>query len=294
VRVVIIGTVQFTLNILQFICQQDVNLVGVVTGESNSKNTDYVDLSPFCDKNKIACYKTNNINSQESVEWIQSKEADVIFCLGWSRLIKLHLLSITPLGVIGYHPSLLPENRGRHPLIWALVLGLKETGSTFFFMDEGADTGDILSQEKIAISIEDDASSMYAKIVQKAKEQLVMVIASLKDGSYKRIQQNHDLANNWRKRGQYDGQIDWRMDALSIYNLIRGLGRPYAGAHFIVNGEEKKVWRSSVEHIKNMDNIEPGKVMNIAGNKLTIKCGADCITLYDVEPIPTLSVGDYL
>ena len=52
------------------------------------------------------------------------------------------------MGILGYHPSLLPFNRGRHPIIWALALGLKETGSTFFFMDENADTGDIVSQKK--------------------------------------------------------------------------------------------------------------------------------------------------
>ena len=59
------------------------------------------------------------------------------------------ILDLAPLGIIGFHPAALPRNRGRHPIVWALVLGLEETASTFFFMDKGADTGDILSQEKI-------------------------------------------------------------------------------------------------------------------------------------------------
>jgi len=56
-------------------------------------------------------------------------------------------LDLPHLGVIDFHPAALPANRGRHPIIWALVLGLQETASTFFFMDEGADSGDIISQE---------------------------------------------------------------------------------------------------------------------------------------------------
>jgi methionyl-tRNA formyltransferase len=63
------------------------------------------------------------------------------FCLGWSNLLKAEILKAAPLGVIGFHPAALPANRGRHPLIWALGLGLDETATTFFFMDKGADRG---------------------------------------------------------------------------------------------------------------------------------------------------------
>ena len=69
------------------------------------------------------------------------------------------------MGVIGYHPAALPKNRGRHPLIWALVLGLKKTASSFFIMDERADSGDVISQEEIIINDDDDASSLYAKMI---------------------------------------------------------------------------------------------------------------------------------
>ena len=51
--------------------------------------------------------------------------------LSSSNLIKKELLNLTPLGVIGFHPSLLPQNKGRHPLIWAKALGLKKSGTTF-------------------------------------------------------------------------------------------------------------------------------------------------------------------
>ena len=63
-----------------------------------------------------------------------------------------------------FSPGLTPQNRGRHPIIWTLALGLCETGSTFFFMDEGADSGDILSQKKITILPEDNAGSLYQKL----------------------------------------------------------------------------------------------------------------------------------
>jgi len=293
-KVIVVGNVIFTLEMLQVIYQQDVEIVGVVTGDRSLENSDYVDIQPFCKNNAIPCYQTNDINSSESVRWIESKQADIIFCLGWSRLIKSQVLNLTPMGVIGYHPSLLPENRGRHPLIWALVLGLKETGSTFFFMDEGADSGDIVSQERVKISILDNAETLYTKVIKIAKQQLITTVQLLISGEYYREHQDHELANSWRKREERDGEIDWRMSAQSIHNLIRGLTHPYVGAHFIVLGDKYKVFNSCIMVMKEVDNIEPGKVISCDTEGLIVKCGEGCIKLLNISPKPKLSVGDYL
>ena len=91
-----------------------------------------------------------------------------------SRLLKEEILSIAPFGVVGFHATALPANRGRHPIIWALVLGLSETASTFFFMDEGADSGDILSQYKLSISENDNAESLYKKVIKVASVQQLL------------------------------------------------------------------------------------------------------------------------
>ena len=76
------------------------------------------------------------------------------------------------MGIVGYYPAALPSNRGRHPLIWALVLCLTETASTLFFMDEGADSGDILDQRQVSILPSDDAKSLYQRITQVAISQI--------------------------------------------------------------------------------------------------------------------------
>jgi methionyl-tRNA formyltransferase len=293
-KVVVIGAVRFTLEMLKVMHTKGVDIYGVVTVSNNSINSDYIDLAPFCDENKIQYYKTDDINSYQAIAWIRSLEVDVIFCLGWSRLIKREVLELTPTGVIGYHPAALPKNRGRHPLIWALVLGLDETASTFFFMDEGADTGDILSQEKISITSEDDAGTLYRKMIQTAKAQLLSIIPAFMNGTYKRLPQDHSKANIWRKRRVEDGEIDWRMSACSIHNLVRGLTHPYIGAHFFSGYKEFKVWKSRVSSFEGFENIEPGKVIKINSSILTVRCGFKCIDLLEVEPEIFFRTGEYL
>lgn len=294
-RIVFIGTVEHSLQMLKVIIGEKMKIVGILTADDNGDNSDYADLGPVASHNKIPIMRTRDINSHKVINWIQELSPNVIFCIGWSRLIDKKILQIPSIGVIGYHPAALPLNRGRHPLIWALVLGLKRTSSTFFFMDESADTGDIIDQRQIAINQDDDASTLYKKMVKVARKQIKDILPSLIDGNYNRISQNNLESNVWRKRDNKDGQIDWRMSATSIYNLVRGLTKPYVGAHFVTEGKEYKVWKSRVVSCINTDNVEPGKVIDVNRDRIPcIMCGDDCIELLEVDPVLSTSKGSYL
>jgi methionyl-tRNA formyltransferase len=264
-----------------------------VTKKTSKFNADFRDLTPLCTKNAIPCTYTTDINSAETVEWIKALNPDVIFCFGWSNLLKKELLFLAPLGVIGFHPAALPANRGRHPLIWALVLGLKETASTFFFMKEGADDGDILSQERVVIDDDDDAAVLYQKIVDVAKKQVRAFSKSLANGTYQRIKQDDSKANNWRKRGIADGIIHFSMNAKTIYNLTRALAKPYVGAAYLQNDKEIKIWKT--RPIENHDeNLEYGKVLKVENGVITVKTPDGAIELIEHEFDPLPAKGDYL
>jgi len=292
-NIIFIGTVQFSKTALLKLVQLGCPPSGVITQPSSAFNSDYVSLAPICKQYDIECRFEKNINSLENVEWIKGQKPDVIFCFGWSSLIRQEVLSIPKLGVIGFHPAALPENRGRHPIIWALALGLKETASSFFFMDEGADSGDILSQVPVKINYRDDAASLYDKISQTAMKQIELFIPQLKMGTFPRQHQDHSQSNIWRKRKKKDGRIDFRMSSRSIYNLVRALTKPYIGAHLEYKGLEIKVWETE-EYEYPKPNIEPGKIIFSTSRKLVIKCGEGAIRLikHDFTKLP--EVGEYL
>jgi methionyl-tRNA formyltransferase len=160
-------------------------------------------------------------------------------------------------------------------------------------MNNSADSGDILSQEEIIITSHDDARTLYDKVVQTAMAQIAKFLPQLAKGNFPRIKQNNLLANVWRKRGYADGQIDWRMSAQSIHNLVRGLSLPYAGAHFLLDGKEIKVWKTVII-LDDIKNYEPGKVISRTSGGVVIKCGVDSIELLDTEPKLKGNIGDYL
>ena len=292
-RILFIGAVTFSARILRELILMKSNVVGVCTLRKSEFNSDHENLEPIAERAGIPVLFTSDVNSTESISWINNLGPDVIFCFGWSRLIKSPLLTLPPLGVVGFHPSALPANRGRHPIIWALVLGLKETASSFFFMDEGADSGDLLSQVNIPIDPTDDAGTLYRRVSDVAIEQLREFMPRLVAGEINRIPQDHQLANVWRKRKFEDGIIDWRMAAEDIHNLVRGLTRPYVGAHFDYAGEQIKVWKTAIE-LDSPINLEAGKVLAVYDDSVSIKTGNGTLRLLDYDPKILLKPGDYL
>jgi len=292
-KICFIGSVKFSYEILKELILKKENVVGVITKQESKFNSDYADLSILCKQNNIPYIFVKDVNDLNVINWIKKLNPDVIFCFGWSNLIKKEILSIPHIGVIGYHPTKLPQNRGRHPLIWTLVLGLDKSASTFFFMDEGADSGDILSQKEFNILYNDDAMSLYNKIIKIAKQQIEEFLPLLKSGNFIKIKQDHLKANYWRKRNKKDGEIVFRMDSKAIYNLVRALTKPYVGAHLIYKEEEIKVWKV-IEEKCLIKNIEPGKIIEVKDNTILVKCYDNAIRIIEHEFKHLPKVGEYL
>jgi len=292
-RILIIGTVKFSEIVFLELISMGANVVGVCTSKEPEINSDHVNLKAVADKHKVACLETQDVNDQKSLHWIRKRQPSVIFCFGWSKKIGQNILGIPTIGVIGFHPAMLPINRGRHPIIWALVLGLSETASTFFFMDEGFDSGDILSQSLVPIKRTDDAGILYQRICETAVDQIREFVPRLASGTFSRTKQNESLANSWRKRSFLDGEIDWRMSADSIYDLVRALSKPYVGAHFSFHGDIVKVWSVMVE--KGISrNIEPGKVLDVCEGKILVKAGIHAVWLTSISPEISIKPGIYI
>ena len=294
-RIIFIGCVSFSKSIIETLLKlKKANIVGVITKSSSSFNSDFIDLSHIAIENNIPYKYTKDINSFEILDWIKDLNADIIYCMGWSSLIKENLLNATSKGVIGYHPALLPQNRGRHPIIWSLALGLKKTGSTFFKMDSGADSGDIIIQDEVIIEFDDYALDLYNKLINTAKKQVQIITNKLASSNEKYIIQDNSKANYWRKRTKKDGEINFSSNTLTIFDLIKSLSKPYPGAHILYKNEDFKVWRSKMGD-KYPVNIEPGKVLKISdeGNIL-VKTGDGSIWIIDHEITILPKINSYL
>jgi len=101
--------------------------------------------------------------SPEGIHKLKLHNIDYFFSVHFPYIITREVLEIPKIGTINLHPSYLPYNKGWHTPSWAIY---EETvfGATFHWVDEGIDTGDIISQKKIEILPNDTADSIYKKV----------------------------------------------------------------------------------------------------------------------------------
>ena len=287
-RIIFIGAVDFSRHCLQEVIRDGGEVVAVLTlGKENSNShSDYADFSKITSRHKIPVHKIKNINHSDTVDLIHSFNPDVLFFFGWSQLVSKEVLKIPPKGCIGSHAAMLPRNRGRHPIIWALIEDLKESGLTFFYLDEGIDSGNILWQKSFPITEDDDAASLYEKVKDLAAEGIREFMPQLAKGKVPQIPQDHRLATYWPKRSEKDGEINWLLPTRKIYNLIRALAKPYPGAHTYLHNEKMLIQKAKI-HTSSLPvdtfNLKPGTIFDSNESRFNVKTQDGYLTILEYE-----------
>ena len=292
-RLVVVGSVDFSNRLLKEILLAEGKVVGVVSKFSAGLNADYCDLSPTARLNSIPVHKTDDINDGGSTNFISQLQPDYLICVGWSQLLNSETLKIAKKDNIGYHPTELPFNRGRHPVIWSLALGLEKSASTFFSLRSEPDSGPVFIQDPIMIDRGDDAASLLEKLKETATIQIRLLINQMRNGRLKATKVVAEKGNIWRRRNDVDGSIDFRMHSSTIYNLTRALTRPYVGAHIQIGSKKYRIWRVEEEQF-DLPNIEPGKVLAVKNGNISVKTADGSILLVDHEIVDIVQVGSYL
>lgn len=292
-KIIVIGSVIFSKSIIEYLMRRKIKINGIIGRKSSSFNSDYFDIVNYFKKKDIKSVYTNDINGKKIYSWITKIKPDLIICLGWSKLLKKKILNIPKIGTIGYHPSDLPKNKGRHPIIWSIFLGLNKIASTFFQMNTKADDGKIISKKYLNIKGK-IALEVYNNLIKIAGPQLFNILKNIeKKDKFIFQKQKKRNSNFWRKRNFNDGKIDWRMDASKILFLINSLSYPYPGAHFEYKGQIIKVWKAKMIK-KEEKNFEPGKILNSSRSYPTIKCGKNSLKLLEFKPKILLKKNTYL
>jgi methionyl-tRNA formyltransferase len=179
------------------------------------------------------------------------KKYDLGLLLWWPKIISKELLSATRLGFINTHPSFLPHNRGKHYNFWAIV-EQAPFGVSLHLVDEGIDRGDIVAQESIAYSWEDNGETLYYRAREAMYDLFVKSYPLIRTGDFFRIPQ--DL-----KKGSYHAgseidlasmiQLDHLYTARDLLNRLRARSfSGFQGCRFEDNGRTYEV-RIQIERI---------------------------------------------
>lgn len=207
-------------------------------------------LDDFCQHKNIPLIKCTNVNDDLVIDAIKKNDLDWLFIIGWSQIAEKVLLDAPRLGVLGMHPTLLPEGRGRAAIPWAILKKLPKTGVTLFKLDEGVDTGPIAGQRQIPMTDGITASELYEMVNLAHIELIKEVIPKVFGGQLNLRAQDHLSATVWEGRRPEDGNIDLNGSVWDADRLVRAVTHPYPGAFVIINNIKITIWAARVSDDK--------------------------------------------
>ena len=223
-------------------------------------------LDSFCARKKINLIKCKNINDSNVLDSISNSNIDWLFIIGWSQIAGKNILDKPNKGVLGMHPTLLPEGRGRAPIPWAIIKGLKKTGVTLFKLDVGVDTGLIVKQIEIPINKKEDASSLYEKVKNTHIELMIKTIKLTENKKLYFKKQNENKATYWPIRKPCDAEINLNKSVIEADRLIRAVTKPYPGARLIQNKKKIIIWKAKI----NKGTLNNGPQISFPDGKLDL------------------------
>ena len=260
-------------------------IIGNKRHRQNRKIQPISDIDRFLKAKRVPTFYFDDVNSDSCVRHIRSLNVDLLMCAAYPQIFKLPLLTVTRLGAVNYHPSLLPKYRGAHPIYWVLARGEKSTGLTAHFMTEDVDAGDIIAKLEVPIYVEDDYQSLYKRVISRIPEVIKEAEECLLDGWHKPSPQDAREATYFRSDREIHHRIFWRLQKPEeIWNLVR------AGNAFAFYRNEKIVLHkvqltAGNRNLTNGVVAEPGTIVDVGQDYVSISIGSSCLVIKELSYI---------
>jgi len=225
----------------------------------------------------------NRCRDPQFLERFRTMSPDLAVVVAYGQILPRALLDLVPMGFLNVHASILPQYRGAAPIQWAILNGDTETVVTIMRIDEGLDTGDILTTVSTPILDTDNAQTLHDRLAQLGAPLLLRTIADLRASRIQPRPQPHDHATYARKISRQDSPLDWTAPARTLWNRIRALV-PWPGTSTLLPGCDKptllKVW--AAELIPHAGGA-PGEIIAASNAGIVVACGTDSLRLQMVQ-----------
>jgi methionyl-tRNA formyltransferase len=230
------------LEILSWLKERKENVVGLIVHSPEKQKYGEEIISVFnFPENKI--FYGNSLNEPKTLDAIQTLQPDIAISVYFGYIFKKPFLELFPKGCINLHPALLPYNRGAYPNVWSIIDGTP-AGTTLHYVNDGIDSGDIISQKQIVTNITDTSETLYHRLesasVDLFKEtwpkiltgDIYPVSQSICEGTYHKVNDVDEIDEIDLNRNYNAGEL---------INILRARTfPPHKGAYIIQN--RKKIY----------------------------------------------------
>ncbi|MBI1892061.1 MAG: methionyl-tRNA formyltransferase [Burkholderiales bacterium] len=206
---------------------------------------------------------------------------DVMVVAAYGLILPRSVLEIPKYGCLNIHASLLPRWRGAAPIHRAIEAGDVETGITIMQMDEGLDTGGMLSVQPRPISADDTTGSLHDRLALLGGEMIVEVLRRLARGALLSTPQPENGVTYATKISKEEAALDFTQSAAVLARKIRAFN-PFPGALGLFDTTPIKLWRA--QEIDRAVDAKPGQILVAdAQQGVVVACGSGALRILELQ-----------
>jgi len=280
------GTPEFARKPLACLHESKHDVVAVVTGPNKRSGRGARLLpTPVCEEAErlgLVIHRPASLKDEGFYEALKTYGADLIVVVAF-QILPEKLFTLPPLGSINIHASLLPKYRGAAPINWALINGEKETGLTGFFLKKKVDTGDIILQEKVAITDNDTFDSLSDRLSDLTGPFLLQTLDLIENPKAEPHPQKEERACPAPKIQPFDAMIDFGLPAERVRHFVRGLSSQ-PGAYTFFRGKRVKILSCEVHNSPGQGADAPPGTILPEKRKLLVRCANSVIEVRTLLP----------
>ncbi len=280
-KILFVGMPDMALVCLHKLAAKGINIVGVVPpAKEDPTNKLMVETAQNLGY-EIIDYNIS-LNDKGFLQRIKNLDADLGVVASFNKKLPKELLQLTKDGFINLHPSKLPDYRGGNPYSHVIINGEEESAITLHYMDENYDTGDIISQYRFNLDLNETMGTLFYRTNQMCASMLYEALDYYETHEFPRKPQPKDgnyikaEALSFEKKNTF---IDWSKSAEEVERFIRALN-PFIGAVTFYNGTILRV--NSAYVIQKKHNFTPGTICDTK-NSLKVACGQDILELDSIQ-----------
>jgi methionyl-tRNA formyltransferase len=231
----------------------------------------------------LKIYQPEKIGSATSVAQLKYMKPDLIVVAAYGQILTKEILNLPKYGCLNIHASLLPKYRGASPIHAAIGAGEKQSGVTIMWMDEGLDTGDILSQAAVTLRRHETAQTLHDRLAKIGAEALLKALPLVEMGTAPRVKQDKAKATLTKKLHKEHGHIDWDRPQREIDAHIRAM-TPWPSAYaWIPQESDQKMLKIFTTIISRRAKGKPGEVVRVDKHGILVAAKVGGLLLREVQ-----------
>lgn len=219
--------------------------------------------------------KPKSINADEEVARLRDSGADALCVVAFGQILKPQVLALGP--SLNVHFSLLPRHRGAAPVEHSIIAGDTETGVTIMLMDEGMDTGPIVSRHATEVGAHEDTGALTSRLAAIGAPALVAAVDSLAAGKLESTPQPTAGATLAPRITAADRPLDPSRTAIELARRVRALS-PHVGATLMIDGHSHSVWEADAMGER------PDAPLSRDGERLLLACAEGALAIAQIQP----------